>query len=206
MAKPAPARTASRQAAKGLNRAVPDTVAATELAAVQKQVEDLAAKGKSPWVIMDIDDTLVHTVSFPRNAAVEGAVEYAKALTKAGATIVYLSGRKDTPSEHAKTLATLEHLGFPLGRKSEIELNGTKLKTVLYKQEETSALVKQLGKPVAVFDNEIANARMFLHDLPKSVPVFRLKTASFSKDTGGKGHIIVIENFAPQAEPEAPSP
>jgi hypothetical protein len=179
---------------------VPNAVAATKLNELREQIADLVAQGKHPWVIMDIDDTLVRTVSFPKNVAVEGAVEYAKSLTEAGARIVYLTGRKDTPAEHAKTVALLAQLGFPLGNKGEVELNGTTLKTVLYKEEETRALVKELGPPVAVFDNEIANARMFRSDLPKSVTIFRLDTMSFSKDTGGKGRIIVLKNFAPQSE------
>jgi hypothetical protein len=118
---------------------------------------------------------------------------------------VYLTGRKDTPAEHAKTVATLEQLGFPVGNKGVVELNGTKLKTVLYKQEETNELVKKLGHPVAVFDNEVANARMFRGNLPKGVTVFRLATVSISKDTdtGGKGTIVVIRNFALQSDTKA---
>jgi hypothetical protein len=203
VAAPPPAR--ARATSVGLTRPVPDAMAAAKLNAVRQQVAKLTAKGKSPWVIMDIDDTLIRTVSFPKNAAVEGAVAYAKSLTQAGATIVYISGRKDQPAEYAKTVASLERLGFPLGSKGEIELNGMKLNTVLYKQEETNTLVKQLGQPVAVFDNEIANVRMFRSDLPAKVPVFRLDTASFSKDTGGKGTIIVIKNFDPQGNDRKPA-
>jgi hypothetical protein len=185
----------------GLTQTLPDGIALAKLNAVQKEVAAQAASGKKPWVIMDVDDTLVHTVTYPRNSAIDGAVAYAKSLAKAGGTIVYVTGRKDTPGEHAKTLATLEHLGFPLGKQGDVELNGMKVPTVIYKKAETNDLVKKLGEPVAAFDNEIANARMFRSDLPSKVSVFRLATTSFSKDTGGKGDILVIKNFAPKAEP-----
>jgi hypothetical protein len=182
----------------GLNQPLDDRAASARLTAVQERVATLAASGKKPWVIMDIDDTLMRTVSYPHNVPIDGAVAYAKSLTKAGATIVYVTGRKDTPGEHTKTLATLREFGFPLGEQGEVKLNGTKLSTVLYKKQATDELVKKLGEPVAAFDNEIANARMFRSELPRQIAVFRLATASFSKDTGGTGKIDVIKNFAPK--------
>jgi acid phosphatase class B len=182
----------------GLSQPLDDRAASVRLTAVQERVATLTASGKKPWVIMDIDDTLMRTVSYPHNVPVDGAVAYAKSLTRAGATIVYVTGRKDTPGEHTKTLATLREFGFPLGEQGAVKLNGTKLSTVLYKKQATDELVKKLGEPVAAFDNEIANARMFRSELPRQSAVFRLATASFSKDTGGSGKIDVIKNFAPK--------
>jgi hypothetical protein len=199
---PAAPRAPVAAAARGLTIPVAPKVALAKLDAVEATVASEAAKGKSPWVIMDIDDTLMHTVTYPRNTPIPGAVSYANSLVKAGAKIVYITGRKDIPSQRTKTVASLQELGFPLGTNGELRLNNTKLNTVTYKHEATNDLVKERGVPVAAFDNEIANARMFRDDLPKSALVFRLATQSFSKDTGGKGNILVIKDFAPQVKGE----
>ena len=170
--------------------------AAQKLAAVQKKVRALAAAGKRPVAVFDIDDTLLHNGPFTPKALANtpepGAVPFVRALSAAGATIVYLTGRNT--SELAKTTAALKDAGLPLGADAHLMLNpDRKMKTVDWKRSATPAILK-LGKPVAVFDNELANVRMFREAYPTSA-VFRLATSSVKPDPGGNGPIFVIKDF-----------
>jgi hypothetical protein len=72
-----------------------------------------------------------------------------------------------------------------------------KMNTVDWKRSATPA-IKKLGTPVAVFDNEYANVRMFRQRYPRTA-VFRLDTTSIKPDPGGKGTIFVINDFSESA-------
>ena len=183
-------------ARKGLTAPLSAAVAAKKLASVTQKVRALAAAGHSPVAVFDIDDTLLHNGRFtPKplvNTPEPGAVAYVKSLSAAGATVVYLTGRK--ASEQAQTVAALKRAGLPIGGTAKLMLNpSSKMSSVDWKKSATPAIAK-LGKTVAVFDNEFENVRMFRLAYPGS-SIFRLATSSNKPDPGGKGAIFVIKDF-----------
>jgi hypothetical protein len=183
-----------------LDRPLPVNVARQKLNAVENTVRTLAAQEKHPVVIFDIDDTLVRVPgpAHPDGAAVAGAASYVKTLVQAGAQVVYLSGRGE--DERGSTVDILRRFGLPLDSHEKLVLNPTNAPTVEYKAAALHEIVK-LGQPVAAFDNEKENARMFRRELPQSdVSVFRLDTDSHRGDPGGTGPVYVIKNFKPAAE------
>jgi hypothetical protein len=180
-----------------LDHPLPARVAREKLDAVETRVANLATQDKHPVVIFDIDDTLVRTPTrlHPDPSAVPGAAAYVKAILSAGATVVYLSGRGE--DERQETVDMLAKFGIPHVPRERLMLNPSDKPTVEWKTDALKEIVK-LGEPVAAFDNEKENARMFRRELPESdVAVFRLDTSSKRKDPGGTGPIYVIKNFTP---------
>jgi len=106
------------------------------------------------------------------DVAVAGAREFVQAVWKAGAVVVYLTGR-DLPNMALGAFASLRDLGFPIGRV------GTEL-VVKPSFEQPDGEFKQavapelarLGEVVAVFDNEPINCNVLLEAHPRSVSVF----------------------------------
>ncbi|MEO6954966.1 MAG: HAD family acid phosphatase [Polyangia bacterium] len=187
---------ATPAAKPGLTAPLSAPVTAKKLAIVTQKVRALAAAGRTPVAVFDIDDTLLHNGRFtPKplvNTAEPGAVSYVKSLRAAGATIVYLTGRK--ASQETKTVAALKEAGLPTGGTTKLMLNpSSKMSSVDWKRSATPAIAK-LGKTVAVFDNEFENVRMFRLAYPRS-SIFRLATSSNRPDPGGKGSIYVIKDF-----------
>ncbi len=93
------------------------------------------------------------------DVAMPGAAAYVSALAKAGATIVYLTGRHEPM--RAGTTESLVRFGFPAPGAPGVHL----LMKPTLEQEDTvfkaqaHAQVRKLGEVLAAFDNEPAHAR-----------------------------------------------
>jgi hypothetical protein len=180
---------------------LPRAEARRQLVGVREEVARRASLGERPIVVFDIDDTLL---TWPHGdtprTVVPGALAYVTSLEKAGARIVYITGRG--ANTRAETEAHLRDHGFPLASAEQLVLNDTELTTVEFKAKATRDLVRTHGVPVAAFDNEKENARMFRRELPDPrVTVVRLRTTTQRPDAGGDGPISVIDDF--QAAPPA---
>lgn len=112
------------------------------------------------------DDFLRHDV------ALDGAVDFARACYDQGAILVYLTGR-DLPSMGTGSFRSLRDLGFPIG------VPGTELvckpdanmPDEAFKRLESPKL-SRVGRVVAAFDNEPANANVLLEQNPECDSVF----------------------------------
>jgi hypothetical protein len=170
-----------------LDRPLPPALASARLDEVLREVE--RTRDSHPVVVLDIDQTLVdHGIAIP------GAVEFVRELVRRGATLVYVSGRYR--GDLLATRAQLERLGFPIRGPHKILLNPrADLQKVLEFKRSVRPRVLALGHPVALFDNEKANARLFRRQYP-GAHVFRLRTRAFWIDHGGPSQgISVIDNF-----------
>jgi hypothetical protein len=192
------ARPALRPATPSLDVSISRPAARHELLAVREEIVRRVQAGEKPVVIFDIDDTLLTwpRPDLPNRQPVPGSLAYLVSLKEAGAKIVYVTGRHE--GMRAETVEQLKHFGFPIGESEQLVLNDTNLPTVDYKAAAARSVVKTLGKPIAVFDNEKENARVFRRELPDtSTTVFRLRTTSEHPDSGGMGPITVIDDFTP---------
>lgn len=103
-----------------------------------------------------------------------GAQHFVQEAARAGARIVYLTGRMD-PDMRAGTEAALQTNGFPWdpsGSRVTLELKADKtIPDVTFKATQASALAQE-GEVIASFDNEPANVNMFHHVLPDAATVF----------------------------------
>lgn len=105
------------------------------------------------------------------DVAIAGAVRFAHEVYRAGATLVYLTGR-DLPNMSEGSLASLRDTGFPIG------VVGTELvckpdfamSDETYKRDVAPTLAR-LGEVVASFDNEPANCNVFLRCYPACASV-----------------------------------
>ena len=104
--------------------------------------------------------------------AYDGAVDYVNKLHKAGAKIVYLTGR-DTPDMEKGTLQSLKDQKFPIGDTSTVLLTKPekKIKDDEYKKTAAADILK-MGKVVASFDNEPKNVNLFKEVFPGAIIVF----------------------------------
>ena len=177
----------SRQLSKPLSR----TEGRKRLRQVRDQVRSMARAGKKPVVVFDIDDTLVRDNHAGKSRALYGAVKYVKTLHKAGATIVYLTARK----ERARTETTkmLKSKRLPLSSANHLLMNDTRLKGDLWKVSAKPRVLAH-GKPLAMYDNDFTHVRNYRKMFPGS-RVFRVNTISRRKDPGGTGTIEVIGGF-----------
>jgi hypothetical protein len=103
---------------------------------------------------------------------VRGARQYVRACYKAGAVIVYLTGR-DLPNMALGSFASLRDLGFPIGVigtelvvKPTFEMPDTEFKRSIAPE------LSRLGTVVAAFDNEPANVNLVLEAHPGATGVF----------------------------------
>jgi ribonucleotide monophosphatase NagD (HAD superfamily) len=176
-----------------LNHPLRPRVAAKQLNDVVDTVHEARAKGKHPVVVFDIDGTLL--TERGRLKRIPGAQSYVNALAQdKGVQVVYLTGRREPA--RAVTEAELTHFGFPLGGNVKLMLNRSPLPAVAFKKEAQAQILK-LGRPVAYFDNEPINDRMFRAENPAGVKVFRLATTSSYPDyQNGNQGIDVIRNFS----------
>ena len=158
---------------------------------VRDQVRSLSRAGKKPVVVFDIDDTLVRDNHSGKSRALYGAVKYVKSLHKAGATIVYLTARKERA--RTKTTAMLKSKRLPLAGASHLLMNDTRLKGDLWKISAKPRVLAH-GKPLAMYDNDFTHVRNYRKMFPGS-RVFRVNTISRRKDPGGTGTIEVIGGF-----------
>jgi acid phosphatase class B len=171
-----------------------------------KKVFHAVEKTKDAVVVFDIDDTLVRWPSRDSKEPYDmaGAAEYVNALKARGAKIVYLTGRWDKKEERSATEKLLRDFGLPLDGATLI-MNGSDQPTVEYKRS-ALARIRQLGTPVAFFDNEKENVRMFREEFPdKRVWVLRPATVSSREDPGGHGRVDVFRRFVtPRRYTQAP--
>lgn len=201
---PAPAKLPARvvvhtqPATPSLDVSVAPSTARQQLLSVREEVVRRVKAGERPMVIFDIDDTLLTwpRADLPNRQLVPGALAYLKSLKDAGAKIVYITGRHE--EARAETVEHLRSFGFPVGADDHLVLNDTNLSTIDYKTTATRAAVRTYGKPVAAFDNEKENARMFRREFPDpNIAVVRLRTTTQRPDSGGDGPITVIDDFTP---------
>lgn len=103
---------------------------------------------------------------------VRGAQRYVRACHKAGAVIVYLTGR-DLPKMALGSFASLRDLGFPIGViGTELVVKPTfEMPDSDFKRGVAPDL-KRLGTLIAVFDNEPLNVNLFLEAYPTATGVF----------------------------------
>jgi phosphoglycolate phosphatase-like HAD superfamily hydrolase len=106
------------------------------------------------------------------DVAVRGACDYVRACHRAGAIIVYLTGR-DLPNMALGSFASLRDLGFPIG------VIGTELVTKPFFEQpdaefkrEIAPELARLGEVIGVFDNEPMNCNLLLGAHPSSTAVF----------------------------------
>ena len=100
-----------------------------------------------------------------------GAHAFVTALRRAGATIVYLTGR-DEPNMGAGTRAALRAHGFPLDERSELILKDRfETPDAEFKAKALPAILRR-GPVLATFDNEPANVVVFNTGFKTATNVF----------------------------------
>jgi hypothetical protein len=101
-----------------------------------------------------------------------GALQYVDALYRAGATLVYLSGR-DAPNMLVGCAASLRHHGFPVGVPRTALLLKHRFEDLdLDFKREALGFMDELGAVVATFDNEPANCNLFADRWPRALHFF----------------------------------
>ncbi|MBL4847638.1 MAG: hypothetical protein JKY65_19145 [Planctomycetes bacterium] len=108
-----------------------------------------------------------HGDSYVLDGHVAGAIDYVKRCEAAGATIVYVTGRKER--WRAQCLAVIRLSGLPdehLYMKPPVPAGQPKLATHAFKAQVTRGPISGLGTIVAAFDNEPSNANAFRESLP----------------------------------------
>ncbi len=106
-----------------------------------------------------------------KDVPVKGAVEYVNSLKRAGATIIYLTGR-ETASMGEGSRENLLRRGFPLGGKARLV---TKPRREIPAHEFKQAAlgeIKRQGSVVALFENEPKNLNLMAAMFPKALAIF----------------------------------
>ena len=164
--------------------------AARELDAVLDQVRATVRQGKTPVIVFDIDDTLikwekkggVKTTSW---TPMPGAVPYLRALAGAGAHIVYLTARSEFDergvSQRPEALGVLRTAGFPLGGPHELMMNPYRDVPSVKPKGEARPRILAKGIPLAFFDNDLSNVRLFRRQY-RGARVFRVGDHSSASD------------------------
>jgi hypothetical protein len=189
-------------AAEGaLDEAEPRLDVAALFGRIEARVQALVARGESPLLIFDIDDTLRLVKT---RAAVAGAVAFVHRMKRAGARIVYLSHRPGVDEEGndttPRTRGQLERLGFPVQDETILLNPEPKLTSSEWKGR---AVVQHLppGVPVAHFENDKPVVRTLRRAFGRRVEVIRMASlldcTSEADPTPalGKGGIRVIRDF-----------
>jgi hypothetical protein len=106
------------------------------------------------------------------DVATKGAVDFANACYRAGATLVYLTGR-DLPNMAVGTFASLRDCGFPIGvvGTSLVTKPAFEIPDSEFKHAVAPSLVRH-GRVEATFDNEPANTNLFIAHHPHAQNVF----------------------------------
>jgi HAD superfamily, subfamily IIIB (Acid phosphatase) len=193
------------QTAEPLEQSLKKVAQRHELRSVVSESAQLSRLGKRPVVVFDVDDTLygatdgsLYTDHKDRVEEIRGASQYLHTLAKTGAKIVYLTGRGE--SWRKATEAQFQKFDFPLSGPHELMLNPSKDWEVpgaaLAFKRSVHAQILTKGRPVAFFDNDKANVRLFREQYPDS-KVFRLRTRTARPDPGGNGKILVIDDYRP---------
>ncbi len=143
---------------------LPTAVTRNHLGVVLQRVKLLKSQGKRPIVVTDIDGTIAteleNDIGFADAKPLPGAPKYFRQLEAAGATVVYLTGRKT--SDRKKTEKFLRRYDFPLA-KAKLMLNPSKTygNPIEWKLGAQTKLQRLGGTYVAFFENTKRNAALF---------------------------------------------
>lgn len=108
-----------------------------------------------------------HGDSYTLDGHVPGAIDFVKRCEAAGATIVYVTGRRER--WRAQCLAVIRLSGLPdehLYMKPPVPAGQPKLHTHDFKEQVTRDTISQMGTVVATFDNEPSNVNSFKRAIP----------------------------------------
>ena len=169
--------------ASSLDRRLPMADGVRELRQVIEEVRAARRAGGRPVVVFDIDDTLVHWRKVDgvkvSSSPMPGAREYVRQLVDAGARVVYLTGRSEEMRD--ETRQVLRSLGVPLGSRHPLLMNSLPGRPIVEAKAAMRTRILALGTPVALFDNDLANTRMFRRQYP-GARVFRVAGHSSTRD------------------------
>ena len=170
--------------ASSLDRPLPLADGVRELRQVIEDVRAAKRAGGRPVVVFDIDDTLVHWKKVDgvkvSSSPMPGAREYVRQLVDAGARVVYLTGRSE--EMRGETRQVLRSLGVPLGSRHPLLMNSLpRGRPIVEAKAAARSHIAALGTPVALFDNDLANTRMFRRQYP-GARVFRVAGHSSTRD------------------------
>ena len=101
---------------------------------------------------------------------IEDGARYVQALEKAGAKIIYLTGRDSARMEQG-TLKSLRAGRFPVETALLLMKPDPKMDDFDFKRD-SLASIRAIGEVVAVFENEPANLNLLAREFPSSVAVF----------------------------------
>lgn len=133
-----------------------------------------------------------------------GAVSYLQALHRAGATIVYLTGRSERV--HAATLRTLARVGFPVPAQGDdralLITRPERIHDVVAFKSGQLSSISSIGRVVATFDDDPANCRLFSARFPGARTVF---VQMHDKDKPAAAGLRRIRDFSAWRPPSVPS-
>lgn len=124
-----------------------------------------------PELISQFGDLFFSSRFLHLDQPIDGAVEYIGKVMKAGATIVYLTGR-DRLGMYDGTVASLKTHGFPLAHlRSHLYMKPDTVTRDWNFKRKARRDIASYGTLVAFFDNEPPNANEFLEAFPKAIIV-----------------------------------
>lgn len=134
-----------------------------------------------------------------RDEPTEGAVEFVNACHNRGALIYYLTGRHYGNIKDGMDFGTCEALirsGLPISNghtimhlKPNFEMDDED-----FKNEAIPKLRQLRGEVIATFENEPANANLFLQEFPEAIN-FWLQTVWSPKDVFPDSRLVKVDNF-----------
>ena len=184
--------TAHPQAVALLRRATLDHIAfeiTDSLRALGVQDPELHAEAERFWF-----ERFFTGAYLRHDVAVAGAVRFAQRCHRAGANLVYLTGR-DLDNMSLGTFASLRDLGFPISQIGTELVTKPDFETAdrVFKESVAEEL-ERLGQVLAVFDNEPANCNTLLAAYPNCTAVL-LSTNHAANPPELHPQVRVIDSF-----------